>query len=157
MSLLTYIIGKSIWEIFVSNITSCQVTECKYQKPKHKIMFLFLLRSCKFNMQTDYFHICQSEMCPWFESRDPSSGSKDWKIRAQSCSCRSQHRLCFWVQQRSTGSCLPEQQELTLKTLLEKSLKEKRMQKSIRQQCMKFFSKPPLSTQVLIQLHSLWC
>lgn len=64
---------------------------------------VFLLHSYKFNIQIDYFPVCQSEMCPWFENRDPSSKSKDWKVRAESCSCWSQHNFCSWVQQRSTG------------------------------------------------------
>lgn len=53
--------------------------KCRYQKPKHKIMFLFLLHSYKLNIQMDYIHISQSEACPWFESRDQVPGPKTGK------------------------------------------------------------------------------
>lgn len=101
-----------------------------------KPQIMFLLHSYKFNIQTGYFPVCQSEMCPWFESKDPSSKSKYWKVRAESCSCWSQHRFCSWVQQRSTGC--PWTPGVGVNTL-EKSLEEKRMQKSIWQQCTTFF------------------
>lgn len=136
--------------MFVSNVTSCQVTEANMSKTKPQIMFL--LHSYKFNIQIDYCPICQSEMCPLFESKDPSSKSKDWKIRAESCSCWSQHRFCSWVQQRSTGC--PWTPGAGGEHIIRKITGGEKDAKVHLTTMHNIFSKPLLSTQFLIQLHS---
>lgn len=103
------------------------------------------------------FIFVSQKHAPGLKAETQVPKSKDWKIRAQSCSSWSQHRFCFFEFNGGVlGPASLHTRGWQWKHHLKNHWRRKRCESPSDNNAYSF-SKPPLSTQVLIQLRSLWC